>query len=123
MHFHTCPQMIVAINHAMKKTQTLLRFQPCLHLIVPIHHPMKKYFIDLILIDCIFTLAHLQLIVQETSAMKNKLAKARKMRKPPGTLSLKRLGWVTYKSKKFGPKILTYKKYTMEKDSLGKEIF
>ena len=37
---------------------------------------------------------------------RNKLAKARKMRKPPGTLGLKSLGQVSFGSKKFGPNIL-----------------
>ena len=35
----------------------------------------------------------------------NKLAKARKMRRPPGTLGLKKFGPVKFGSKKFGPKI------------------
>ena len=37
----------------------------------------------------------------------NKLAKARKMRKPPGTLGSKKFGRVSFASKKFGPQILS----------------
>ena len=42
----------------------------------------------------------------ERKTVVNKLAKARKMRKPPGTLGLKSLGRVSFGLKKFGPNIL-----------------
>ena len=44
--------------------------------------------------------------VFESHNGENKLAKARKMRKPAGTLGLKKFGPVSFGSKKFGPKIL-----------------
>ena len=53
----------------------------------------------------------------------NKLAKARKMRKPPGTLSLKKFGLGNFGSKKFGPKILAYLLYTFGKYTFGKFTF
>ena len=56
----------LAVKPCNEKNPILVRFFTCLHLIVPINHAMKKYFIDLIPINCIFTLARPQLIVQET---------------------------------------------------------
>ena len=53
----------------------------------------------------------------------NKLAKARKMRKPPGTLGLKKFGLGNLWSKKFGPKILAYLQYTFGKYTFRKYTF
>ena len=54
----------------------------------------------------------------------NKLAKARKMRKPQGTLSFKKsLGWVTFGSKEVGIKLLAFLQYTFRKYTFRKYTF
>ena len=63
-----------------------------------------------------------QLIQNTTPKVKNKLAKARKMRKP-GTLILKKFGLSNLWVEKFGPKILAYLQYTFGKYTFRKYTF